>query len=344
MATFNLKPQELAHLRLAHRNAVKIRHAYRINAVILMGTGWAVSDVADALLLDPDTLRRYVDRYQKGGVDKLLKMDYQGSSAYLNPTQIERLDAHLEAQTYQTVSEIANYIQNEFGITYSVSGLTDLLHRMDYTYKKTKLVPGKANAQDQHCFVCDYRKLRRYKGKNDPVLFMDAVHPQHNTAASYGWIKRGIDKFIKSNTGRKRLNISGVVNIDTMNTVTQIDDRVNAQSTIELLKQVSKSYRKAKIIHIICDNARYYHSVLVREYLEASRIRLHFLPPYSPNLNLIERLWKYFRKTVLHLKYYEHFDDFKKACLLFFDNIPKHKKKLKTLLTENFQILDASMA
>ena len=344
MATFELNPQELAHLRMAHRNAVKKRHAYRINAVILMGTGWSVSDVAEALMLDPDTLRRYIERYQKGGVDKLLKMDYHGSSAYLNPTQIKILDTHLDAQTYQTVSEVADYIQNEFGITYSVSGLTDLLHRMNYTYKKTKLVPGKAIAQDQHRFVCNYKILRINKGENDPVLFMDAVHPQHNTAASYGWIKRGIDKFIKSNTGRKRLNINGVINIDTMNTVTRIDKSVNAQSTIELFKQVSKSYRKAKVIHIICDNARYYHSVLVREYLATSRIRLHFLPPYSPNLNLIERLWKYFRKTVLHLKYYEHFDDFKGACLSFFDNISKHKKNLKALLTENFQILDANMA
>ncbi|MCP4264720.1 MAG: IS630 family transposase, partial [Candidatus Brocadiaceae bacterium] len=85
--------------------------------------------------------------------------------------------------------------------------------------------------------------------------------------------------------------------------------------------------------------ARYYRSKKVREYLKNSKIKLIFLPPYSPNLNLIERLWKYFHKIVLYNQYYETFDEFKKACKSFFRRIKRHKGELSSLMTENFQII-----
>jgi transposase len=81
---------------------------------------------------------------------------------------------------------------------------------------------------------------------------------------------------------------------------------------------------------------------MVREYLEKSKIKLIFLPPYSPNLNLIERLWKYFRKRVIYNKYYETFDEFKKACKSFFRRIKRYKGELSSLMTENFQIIETN--
>jgi transposase len=95
----------------------------------------------------------------------------------------------------------------------------------------------------------------------------------------------------------------------------------------------------AEVIYTICDNARYYRSKKVKEYLRKSKIELVFLPPYSPNLNLIERLWKYFRKIVLYNKYYGTFDEFRKACKSFFRRIKRDKEDISSLLTENFQII-----
>ena len=79
----------------------------------------------------------------------------------------------------------------------------------------------------------------------------------------------------------------------------------------------------AEVIYTVCDNARYYRSRMVKEYLRKSKIALLFLPPYSPNLNLIERLWKYFREIVLYNKYYETLDKFRNACISFFRRIKK---------------------
>ena len=341
MDAFSLTAQEIRQLREAHRKASHKRYAYRINAVILLGSGWSAVAVSEALLLDPDTLRRYVSLYRAGGVDKLLKMDYRGSLPQLNAEQQTQLDAHLQDNIYLSVAKIIAYVQQTFNVYYSLTGLTGLLHRMGFAYKKPKIVPGKADAQAQRAFVKEYEKLKKNKGKHDPIYFMDAVHPQHNTALGYGWIKRGEDKYIKSNTGRRRVNINGAINIETMHTVTRCDETINSESTIALFKQIVRKHRKAETIYIICDNARYYYSNLVRAFTAASKIVLIFLPPYSPNLNLIERYWKFFKKKVLNNCYYETFEEFKKACKIFFRKRKKYLPELKTLLAENFHVQTA---
>ena len=97
--------------------------------------------------------------------------------------------------------------------------------------------------------------------------------------------------------GAKGSILTAQLALDAMNMVMRYDDTINAESTIKLFEQIQRAYPEAIQITIICDNARYYLSKLVRVYLEDSNIALMFLPPYVPNLNLIERYWKYFKKT-----------------------------------------------
>ena len=338
MESFSLTPQEVKELRRIHRQLSHRTDAYRINAIILLGTGWTQTEVGEALLLDERTIRRYVQAYQHGGVDALLEVRYQGSQCYLSPEQIQRLDVHLQEHLYTQAQDIQQYIETTFKITYSISGVTELLKRMGFTYKKPKHVPGKANREAQEAFVDQYQQLKEQKNPADPIYFMDAVHPQHNSVPAYGWIKKGQEAELKANCGRQRLNINGVIDIDTLKTVVQFDDTINAESTIALLKQIERKHRKAKVIYVIADNARYYRSAAVKEYLENGRIKILFLPPYSPNLNLIERLWKYFRKVVMNNRYYQTLEQFTDAAESFFINIKEHRKALKSLLTENFHI------
>ena len=141
---------------------------------------------------------------------------------------------------------------------------------------------------------------------------------------------------MKSNCGRKRVNINGVVDIDTLETVTDFTDSVNSQSTIRLFDKLEAKHPNAKKIHVIVDNAKYYKSQMVKEYLKDSKIVLHFLPGYSPNLNLIERLWKFFKKKILYNKYYETYEEFLAACKNFFRCRTKYRDELRSLLAENF--------
>jgi transposase len=170
---------------------------------------------------------------------------------------------------------------------------------------------------------------------------LDGVHPQHNTQLAYGWIKKGQDKVVKSNSGRQRININGALNVDTLEVIIRTDDTINTQSTLKLFETLEQKHPNAESIFITLDNAKYYKNRLVYEYLKTSKIKLLFMPPYSPNLNLIERLWKFMRKTILYNKYYEKFADFKIVVMQFFENIMQYSDKLSTLLTKNFQIIGA---
>lgn len=340
MNDYRLSAEELAELRAAHRRVREIREAYRINAVILLGQGRAVKDVADALLLDPETVRSYFKRYKKGGLGDLLRMSYVGSEALLNSTQLRALDARLQGTMYHTALEVARYVEQTWDVRYAPSGMTALLHRLGYVYKKTTLLPGKhPPVETQAAFVSKYQTLKDTKAEEDVIVFMDAVHPQHNPVLGCGWIKRGTRHEIQSNSGRQRLNINGAINIDTLQLTYRMDDTIDAVSTIALLEQLERAYPSAPRIIVICDNARYYKAKVVANYLETSRIQLEPLPAYSPNLNLIERFWKFFKKQVLYNRYYERFADFRIACKAFFAELHRYAPQLRTLLAENFQII-----
>jgi len=97
--------------------------------------------------------------------------------------------------------------------------------------------------------------------------------------------------------------------------------------------------RRASIIHVISDNAKYNHANKVKVYAEGSRIQLHFLPPCAPNLNRIERVWKFFHKKITYNQYYATYSRFKTTSLDLFENILQYKEELDTLLTENFHII-----
>jgi transposase len=342
MECFALNQDEISVLRKEHRITKEKRAADRIKAVYLLAIGYTVAEVAEVLLVDEDTIRNYAKRYSEGGIKKLLENGHIGSRSYLDANQIKELSGHLETTTYLAVEAIVAYVKEKYCITYSENGMNQLLHRMGFVYKKAKIVPGKANAEEQKKYLEVYKNILKTKGENDPHYFLDGVHPQHNTMPAYGWVKKGTNKLIKANTGRKRININGALDAEKLEVVKRVDQAINAQSTIELFKQLEDKHPLAKNIYITLDNAGYYRSKLVTEYLNTSKIKLMFLPPYSPNLNLIERLWKFMKKKVLYNKYYEKFSSFEDAINEFFENLACYDDELQSLLTQNFQILNSS--
>jgi transposase len=209
-------------------------------------------------------------------------------------------------------------------------------------YKKPKAVPGKADKSAQAEFLRAIEKKLAENPDKSAVYYADGTHPQHNTHCSYGWIRKGQNKEIKTNTGRQRVNINGVVNAhNPTDVVIEESASINAQSTIALLKKLERKNPALERIFVVADKARYYRNQLVRKFLETSKIRILFLPPYSPNLNLIERLWRLLKKVVLYNQYYEKFSDFRSAVLNFFRNIKQYKTELKSLMTLKFHTLGA---
>jgi transposase len=338
MKGFELSSQELSSLRIAHRRTKEKRLADRIKAIYLLGKGRTLSDVSEVLMLDEDTLRRYVNKYQSGGVKLLLTDDFQGNEGRLTDLELKILDDHLMEVTYRTVKEIIAYVEEEFGEKYTVSGMTKLLHRLSYSYKKPKRVPGKADEQLQRSFIRKYREIKREMNLNDSIYFMDGVHPHHNPLAMYGWIKKGTEKELRTNTRYQRLNINGAINIKNLQLVTRFEGSLTEEATLDFLEDLRKAQRIGNI-YLICDRARYYETDRVKAYAKSMAIKMIYLPPYSPNLNVIERLWQYFQKKVLYNHYYPTFEEFKQACKVFFADLRPYRNELSSLLTDNFQII-----
>jgi len=338
MKDYTLSKEKTSELEKMHRSLRDKHQADRVKAVIALSKGWSAAQVAEILLFDEKTSRHYFERYQQGGLAALLDDNYSGAEPRLNAHQMSELEGYLEEYILPDAKSVIAHIDKLYGVRYSVSGVTDLLHRLGFSYKKPTHVPGKQDPVKQQAFVRQYDRINARKGENDPIYFSDATHPQHNSIPSYGWIKKGQEKELKANCGRQRLNINGAINIETLESTTGFYDTINADSAIDLFSKIEAKHPNAKIIYIIVDNARYYHSRLLKKSLKETKIKLIFLPPYSPNLNLIERYWKFFKKKVMNNRYYETFGEFKRACESFFRKRKKYLPELQSLLTENFHI------
>lgn len=333
MKRIELTAEEAQELRAAHKSMKNKKSAYKINAILLLDTGMTPEEVSEVLLLDDQTIRNYSERYINSGLEGLLATDYKGRPPKLTNEEETKLCEMLDEQIYPTTKSICELVWSEFKKRYTVSGMTDLLHRLGYVYKKPKLVPGNPDDEAQEAFVKQFNEFMEEKADNEAVIFMDAVHPTHNVIAASGWIRRGEEKELKTNTGRQRLNIHGGINVETHDIITlSSESNINAEATIQFLQYLESVYPAAAKIYCICDNAKYHFCNVVSEYLKNSKVVLIPLPSYSPELNLIERVWGFFEKTVLHNRYYKTFNEFRNACDNFFCNQKAYEKEIDSLI------------
>ena len=178
----------------------------------------------------------------------------------------------------------------------------------------------------------------------DTVLFSDPVHQCHNVHNDYCWQIKGKKntKTALSNSGRERLTIIGAVNAQTQKpTILSTESNCDRYAMVAFLGEIRKDYPESisKTIYMFLDNARYNHSNLVKEEAKKLNIKLLYLPPYSPNLNIIERLWKFMKKKVTANRFYKTFTKFTAAIIDFFHNIGQYQAELESLLTLNFEII-----
>lgn len=336
MAKPFLTKDDARRLVQLHARTKKRNEADRIKSLLLLDKGWTYAAIKEALLLDESTVRRYRDIYLDGGIDAVLKTGFLGGKCRLTDMQKDQLYQHLCAVTYTESADIRAYVEQTFHVRYSISGIKALLYSIGMSYKKPKLVPAKACMQDQLDFIEKYEQEQK---KGSVIYWMDGTHPTHNSMPAYGWIPKGVDIELKSNSGRDRININGAINAETMEGVFDFTHSVDAHSTIGILEAIAEKHHNDECVWIICDNARYYRSGLVQDWLEnQNTIQLVFLPPYSPNLNLIERLWKFFKKKTMYNTYHETIDDFRNAVHAFFRRLKDFKPELKRLLSGNFQL------
>jgi transposase len=170
------------------------------------------------------------------------------------------------------------------------------------------------------------------------VYFLDAAHLLHSAIPSQGWIKRGRSVHLRTNSGRNRLNVLGAYSPDAGDLLSlEGRESCDGERVAQLLKKI-RAANPGKRLLLVLDNAPYNHASTVKQAAAKLRIELLYLPPYSPNLNLIERFWKFLKRKVARNRYYATFAEFRTAIQNVLNNIAAYRDDLTSLMTERFQL------
>lgn len=310
----------------------------RLCTILSYDEGEDIEDISCFLKISKATAYRYLNDYIKK--HKIEDDAKGGADSKLSDEQTHLLKEHLSEHTYLCAKQICQYVLITYQVKYTLAGMTTWLKRNGFVYKKPKLVPGKLDTQKQEAFIQYYEELKKNLPEEEAIFFMDAVHPAYQSQAVSGWIKKGEIKTLATTNKQFRLHLNGAVELSTLTTFVEEYTTIDAQSIICFLKQLEEktSYKR---LHIICDNGRANKNKALASYLsQTPKIKIHYLPAYSPNLNVIERLWKVMRERVSYNKYYATFAEFSTAVRHFFkDTVTKIPDKLRSRLTDSFEAI-----
>jgi len=167
---------------------------------------------------------------------------------------------------------------------------------------------------------------------------MDASHFVYGGVLGVLWT--AIRMLIPTGSGRQRLNVLGAIAYRTLQFHTVINTgSIATEQVCELLRKVRAAHRKP--ISMVLDNARYQKNKAVIELATKLQIELVYLPAYSPNLNLIERVWKFVKAEALSARVLPEFASFRNSIESTLSQMTtKHRSKMKSLITRNFQLFD----
>ena len=270
-------------------------------------------------------------------MEALKQLNFYRPQSLLNE-QRETLEAHLRAHPPHTITEAISVIEALTGIRRSPTQIRVFLKRRGLKCLKVGLLPAKGDPQEQEAYQEKKLepRLAEARAGERAVFFVDAAH--FVFGAFLGYLGCFVRCWIKAPSGRQRFSVLGALNAVTHEVITVTTlTYINSQSVCQLLVKLAELSLQVPIT-LVLDNARYQRCALVESVANSLGIELLYLPPYSPNLNLIERLWKFVKKHCLYSKYYADFTAFTHAiedCLATTQTT--YKKTLSSLLTFNFQ-------
>jgi transposase len=286
------------------------------------------------------TVSHWIYEYKRGGITAIYVLNY-GTNTSILLTQKTTIIQDLEAHPVSSLKQAKARIETLTSIKRSPSSIRTFLKRHDFKFRKLGHIPAKADVEKQEQWLENDLNPQIELAKQGKIhlLFMDAAHFVLAPFICCVWSI--VRLFIKAPAGRQRLNVIGTVNAISKEILFQWNTTyINAETLQDFLKFLMKKLPDKPLV-LVLDNARYQHCKVVIELAKSLGITLLFLPPYSPNLNIIERLWKLIKKKVLYAKYYEKFADFQTAIIECLnrkdDEFIKESASLMTLKFQTFK-------
>ncbi len=309
----------------------------KMEALWLKSRGLPHKTICQLACISKPTLCQYLKDYQQGGIEQLKKLNFYRPASELAKHK-ETLEAYFREHPMTSVKEAMAKIEELTGIKRSETQVRKFMVSLGMKPRKVGMIPAKADPEKQEQFKEEKLEplLAEARAETRKVFSVDAAH--FVLAPFLGILWSFTQLFVRAPAGRRRFNVLGALDVITHELISVTNDTyINALCVCELLRTLRERYPYIAIT-LILDNARYQSCRLVWDCAAELKIDLLYLPPYSPNLQLIERLWKFVKKKCLYSVYYEDFDAFKAAistCLAHTHDL--HKEELDSLLTHKFQ-------
>lgn len=294
-------------------------------------------DICRLTCISKPTLCQYLKDYQRGGIEQLKTLNFYQPQSEL-AAHHDTLEAYFRDHPVSGVKEAMAKIEELTGIKRSETQVRHFLTSMGMKPRKVGMIPAKADPEQQELFKQNELEpvLDEARAGTRKVFSVAAAH--FVLAPFLGILWSFTRLFIQAPAGRKRFNVLGALDVITHELITVTNDSyMNALSVCDLLRKLRTRFPDIPIT-LMMDNARYQTCRLVWELAAELNIDILYLPAYSPNLQLIERLWKCVKKTCLYSHYYADFDAFKAAITDCLEHThDRYKDDLDSLLTLNFQ-------
>src|SRR5690606_21264415 len=293
--------------------------------------------IAKVLNLHANSVTNHLKEYRKGGLSAVTEDKYHRPSSSLEPF-MTCLACSFRAAPVADAGQAVARIEKLTGIRLSESQARRFMKRLGMKPRKSGSLPGKVDGQLQFDFHTREMlpRLEEARKGERKVFFVDAAH--FVLGAFLGMIWSFNRVMVKTSPGRQRYNVLGAVDSHSHELASiRTKDNINATSLLALLDAI-RGKHPGTAITLIMDNARYQRCRVVMEHARSLGIELLFLPPYSPNLNLIERLWKLTKRRCLTNRYHRDFGGFCEAIDRCLDDLGgRLKPEMESLLTLNFQ-------
>ena len=302
-----LTPEQRRDIEQRRKATLDRRIYQRLTAVLAVAAGSTRAEVADLLGVGLTQLGDWLRIFRRQGLDVLCLLHYKGDPGKLTPQQVTQLKEKVSTGCFRNSDQIRCWLQETFGVPYSSSGVKDLLRRINVSYHQVTGFLWKADPGKQKEFVKRYQrqkaKARRPGGPRTRRYCVDACHPLWGLDLVFScWLLVGQRFLVGMGSGRKRLNILGAYCPDDHEylDLRLTRDNINGEQFVNLLRLLRATHPEVEQFILYVDGARYYKAPVVQEWLRRHpEFHLEPLPAYSPNLNLIERLWKFLRKEAL---------------------------------------------
>ena len=312
--------------------------AKRIVCIILLTINVPNEQIAQLTGFCAKTVKTIQKKLNEGNIRDLFKISGGGRKSKIADVEAEIVD-EINNNQYHSRQQIADMIFEKYGIKLSVNAVGELLKKNGIKRLKCGSIPSKANPEKQHNFFDEILQplMNQAKSNKAVLLFIDASHFVMG-CDFLGYVYGKVRHFIKTFSGRKRYNVLGALNFVTKKLTTVTNNTyITATQVCELLRKVADEYANIPI-YIVLDNASYQRCRVVWELAASLGINLVYIPSYSPNLNLIERLWK-FVKGKLRTQYYDDFNIFMEKINSIIDSTDKENKEaVDHLISDKIQL------